>query len=459
MGRDDDYSKDDTSKGLSSQQSNMYASRLLVVAQIAIVILFGVCTKEEFVEDNFSDIYVMFTGIEIMMFFGFGYLMTFLSRYGLGAIGLTMLITIIGIQWGILVEGFFKAVYHNSWVYVRVDIYSFMDSLFLVAAILISYGSVIGRLSPLQLIVMTLLETICYSINKVLLLFGAVDLVDAGGTISIHMFGAYFGLAVAYVIGKPSNSISTEGSSIADIFSLVGTLFLWIYWPSFNAGALEPNSHQHQRAIASTILALCASTMGTFIVSMNFTSGFKIRPVDVQNATLAGGVGVGAICHLTMNFADSLLTGLAAGSVSSLGYAVVQSNLEKWGIHDSCGVHNLHGLPSIIGGIASVILMGYKGPQGHDYPTVIEHKQYQWGHQLVSIFITLILSIFSGLVCGLILRELKCDSTVECFTDKPYWQLAEEENSEKDSAVDQAKICPAKVDDRVMKFEEDETKD
>ena len=84
----------------------------------------------------------------------------------------------IGIQWGILVEGFFKAVYHNSWVYVRVDIYSFMDSLFLVAAILISYGSVIGRLSPLQLIVMTLLETICYSINKVLLLFGAVDLVD-----------------------------------------------------------------------------------------------------------------------------------------------------------------------------------------------------------------------------------------------------------------------------------------
>ena len=47
----------------------MYASRLLVVAQIAIVILFGVCTKEEFVEDNFSDIYVMFTGIEIMMFF------------------------------------------------------------------------------------------------------------------------------------------------------------------------------------------------------------------------------------------------------------------------------------------------------------------------------------------------------------------------------------------------------
>ena len=45
-----------------------------------------------------------FTGIEIMMFFGFGYLMTFLKRYGMGAVGFTMLITVIGIQWGVLVE-------------------------------------------------------------------------------------------------------------------------------------------------------------------------------------------------------------------------------------------------------------------------------------------------------------------------------------------------------------------
>jgi len=39
-----------------------------------------------------------------MMFFGFGYLMTFLKRYGMGAVGFTMLLTVVGLQWGILTE-------------------------------------------------------------------------------------------------------------------------------------------------------------------------------------------------------------------------------------------------------------------------------------------------------------------------------------------------------------------
>ena len=38
------------------------------------------------------------------MFVGFGYLMTFLKRYGMGAVGFTMLITVVGLQWGILTE-------------------------------------------------------------------------------------------------------------------------------------------------------------------------------------------------------------------------------------------------------------------------------------------------------------------------------------------------------------------
>jgi ammonium transporter Rh len=57
-----------------------------------------------YVEEKFNEVYQMFTGIEIMMFFGFGYLMTFLKRYGMGAVGFTMLITVVGLQWGILTE-------------------------------------------------------------------------------------------------------------------------------------------------------------------------------------------------------------------------------------------------------------------------------------------------------------------------------------------------------------------
>lgn len=43
-----------------------------------------------------------------MIFIGFGFLMTFLKKYGFSSVGLTMLIAAIIIQWGLLCRGFFR---------------------------------------------------------------------------------------------------------------------------------------------------------------------------------------------------------------------------------------------------------------------------------------------------------------------------------------------------------------
>lgn len=145
------------------------------------MILFGLCTNlsiEDEKNGHFAEVYQMWTGIEIMMFFGFGYLMTFLKRYGMGAVGFTMLITVLAMQWGTLVDGFFGKWYNNEWGYIEIDMIKMIESLFLVAALLISYGAVIGKVSPLQLIIMTFFEVIFYSINKSVLVWGLVDLVD-----------------------------------------------------------------------------------------------------------------------------------------------------------------------------------------------------------------------------------------------------------------------------------------
>ena len=43
-----------------------------------------------------------------------------------------------------------------------------------------------------------------------------------------------------------------EGSSYnSDLFSMVGTVFLWVFWPSFNAGAAAEGDAQ-MRAIINT---------------------------------------------------------------------------------------------------------------------------------------------------------------------------------------------------------------
>ena len=70
----------------------------------------------------------------------------------------------------------------------------------------------------------------------------------------------------------------------------------------------------------------------------------------LQNATLAGGVAVGAVADMMLSPFGAILMGSLAGVVSVLGFDYVSKFLvEKLKIADTCGVHNLHGMPSILG--------------------------------------------------------------------------------------------------------------
>ena len=92
-----------------------------------------------------------------------------------------------------------------------------------------------------------------------------------GGSIFIHTFGAYFGVFLSLMDRKrnydlqPSQDKSASDHT-SDIFSILGTLMLLIYWPSFN-GILAANGEGKHRATFNTYVSLCASTMTTFLLS------------------------------------------------------------------------------------------------------------------------------------------------------------------------------------------------
>ena len=60
---------------------------LLGSIQAVLLILFLTCTKITDEAYFSSSEYIIFRDIMIMLLLGFGYLMTFLSKYGLGAVG------------------------------------------------------------------------------------------------------------------------------------------------------------------------------------------------------------------------------------------------------------------------------------------------------------------------------------------------------------------------------------
>ena len=55
-------------------------------------------------------------------------------------------------------------------------------------------------------------------------------------------------------------------NKFSDLFSLLGTIYLWMFWPSFN-GALAGSAEIRHRVICNTFLSLCGSCVSTFIIS------------------------------------------------------------------------------------------------------------------------------------------------------------------------------------------------
>eukprot|EP00854_Cymbomonas_tetramitiformis_P022832 gene22832-27594_t len=387
---------------------------LALSCQTVILIGFGVLGEAKFTAESSAhsvQVYNYYVGVALMMLVGFGYLMTFLRWYGLGAVGFTMLITCISVEVAILAEPLFA----NGWEHkINVDVMSLLHGNFCAAACLISFGGVIGKLNPSQLLVLAFVEPIFYSMNNQLVLTTWLGIADVGGTISIHMFGAYFGLAVSAVHGKPVDTSKEKSSTVSDIFSFIGTTFLWLFWPSFVAGAIPAGTPEAETAITNTVLALIASTVMTFAVSPLLCDGV-FRPVDLQNATLAGGVAIGAIANLDIKPIGALLVGSFAGALSTVGFCRVQEALlTKLQLHDSCGIHNLHGLPSILGGLASAIV-----------PTIIsDDNAGHPGKQLAGVAVTLVVAVTSGALSGFALKTLNDDARMA--DDSFYWEVADD---------------------------------
>jgi len=76
------------------------------------------------------------------------------------------------------------------------------------------------------------------------------------------------------------------------------------------------------RCVINTVLSLTGSALTTFAMSIKLRGKFSME--DLQNATLAGGVAVGSSSDLVMGPWFAILVGIAAGFVSTLGFARIR---------------------------------------------------------------------------------------------------------------------------------------
>lgn len=355
-----------------------------------------------------------------MIFIGFGFLMTFLKKYGFTSVGINMLIAAFGLQWGTLMQGF---LHRGEGGKIPLNIKSMINADFSTATALISFGAVLGKTNPVQMLLLTFLEITAFAVNEYLVteIFQATD---TGASMTIHAFGAYFGLAVTLILYRPGlkNKHANEESSYhSDIFAMIGTLFLWLFWPSFNSAIAAENDQT--KTIINTYYSLAACAVITFALSSLLDQRGKFSMVLIQNATLAGGVAVGTCADLTIAPYVAMCIGSIAGIISVLGFRFLTPVLaSKLKIQDTCGVHNLHGLPGILGGIASIVVTA-------KHPETKKGIQLTAGKQASALGSTIGIALLGGALTGAILRLPIWGqvSDQNCFDDSAYWEVPEEE--------------------------------
>ncbi|NXJ76939.1 RHD protein, partial [Trogon melanurus] len=335
-----------------------------------------VFSRDHAVESHAS--YPAFQDVSHMVIFGFGFFLTFLKRYGFSSTGFHLLIIALGVQCSVLVEDILLSLLERTH---DDNLLRITKATMSMTAVVISTGAVLGKANPVQLILMTVVEIVVFhgsrQINKTFL-----QVPDNISMMHVHLFGAYFGLALSSRFSEPSPRLEKNAStSKSDLLSMLGTLFLWVFWPSFNSVlVLEDASKadsdtvsavteskaanrtsfafEATKAATNTFFALAVSAVTAFILSVLTTKDGKIRMTHIHSAVIAGGVAVSYTAHSIAYPWIAMILGLLASVIAILGSYCSQRCLNpSLKIHDSSGVHFTFGLPAVLGALAQIVLL------------------------------------------------------------------------------------------------------
>lgn len=416
--------------------------------------------------------YPFFADVQVMIFVGFGCLLGFFRFYGFSGMVFNFLTATFTIQWAILVQGFFQFYYDGK---IHLGVINLLNAEFACAVILISFGAVLGKTSPVQLLFMALLEVPFFAVTEWAVL-KYLRINDAGGSILIHLFACYFGLGVTFVLYRPvlNKGHAKEITSYhSDILSVMGTLFLWVFWPSFNSALTIKGDDQH-RAILHTFIGLSSSTITAFALSALFNKRGKLTMADIQNVTLAGGVTVGASVDMMISPVAAYVLGIMGCTACFFGYRYLSPFLaQTMRIQDQCGIHNLHGLTGLISSTAGIcaILLANEETYGPSMYQIFSHRAPPLGdpkllelqelipglkpglgrsaeeqalYQLAAIVSTVAAATIGGLITGLVMRLpfMASPPDNDCFDDELFFDLPPDATT---AALSDAKIFDEKL--------------
>lgn len=301
----------------------------------------------------------MWMDVHVMVYVGFGFLMVFLRAHSWTSLAFNFLTAAWAFLCSGLWIGFWERVWHDHFEHHKIElsVRQMCDADFGAATVLITMGALLGKVNAYQLLFVATIETcfaaLCYTLTYTV--YGAADI---GGSMWIHCFGGLFGIICSWAYRNPKEKEQkfAHSSYHSNVFSFIGTLFLWLYWPSFN-GALQAGNSKH-RAVVNTVLSMMVSSFSGLIISMLLHKG-KMNIEQILNATLAGGVMIGSSADMIVSPFVAMCIGFSAALISTCGFHFLEHLVYKFlKLHDTCGVFYLHFIPGFLGGLTACLIAG-----------------------------------------------------------------------------------------------------
>uniref|UniRef100_A0AAQ6A9H4 Ammonium transporter AmtB-like domain-containing protein n=1 Tax=Amphiprion ocellaris TaxID=80972 RepID=A0AAQ6A9H4_AMPOC len=389
---------------------------LLLFLQTAFIIIYAffveVDSNVKVDGETFSNFYAEFQDVNVIVILGFGFLCTFLVRYGFSGSGFNLLVAVMATQWAIILNGI------ESWYYrgkIRVNLRSLVVAEMCTASVLISMGTMLGKTNPVHLIIIALLEVSGFIVNEWVL----QTLLKVNNCSCVSHSHQILGPSIFTPYTTQCMLYSQGNSPVCCLYS-PGSVFLWMFWPTFNSVLVDDRTPGRKLgAVCSTYLALAVSAVTAAAIALLSHPKGKLNLIHMQSCILAGGVAVGVSMSAVHQPWEAMTIGFSAAIISTIGFQYLKIHmLLAFQCHDTCATLSTHGLPGLLGWLSHLLL---QIRDSDDHTMAIRFAVFH----ICTLLITITISLSTGFVTGLLLKWnfWRPPQSKKCFDDQAFWEF------------------------------------
>ena len=382
-------------------------------------------------EKELSTYYGLFRDINIMAFVGFGMLHTLTQGNTWTSIAFDILSIVLSFQISLFFNLIFENAFKESWNNGVLNFDTFIKAIFNSCAILVSLGAVHGKISHIQYLVLIISETILSSLN-LKLCDVKLKIIDTGGGLYIHTFGALFGIAIYIVLFRSKKKrarLSAYNRAnitnyLSNITCFVGVLFILNYLPSFNSGLALSDDGRYRAAI-NTYFSIIGSIVMSFIIT-GFIYNGKFIYEYILFGSFSGGIIISTCCSVCLDHWAALLIGMLCGLICIILFKYLNELFLELGYYDIYNIIIVHGIPGILGAFISSMFLSDLDHRVDNYYNILlkdmeRTNRAQAGIQIAAIFITCAISFVGGITVGFLIKVSRCGKIKEYFDDNEFF--------------------------------------